>query len=71
MIKIDTSGLDRIIKKLESANDIKEIDNKVKTINKDASAILNENGKIEINGLNEEQLIDFKKNFLSQYTNWF
>lgn len=65
MIKIDTSGLDRIIKKLESANDIKEIDNKVKIINKNASAILNENGKIEINGLNEEQLIDFKKNFLS------
>ena len=65
MFNVDLSGLDRIIKKLESAADINEIDKKVKAINKDASAYLDEKGEVIISGLNKEELDRFKENFLS------
>ncbi len=64
MFNVDLSGLDRIIKKLESAADINEIDKKVKAINKDASAYLDENGEVIISGLNRQELDRFKENFL-------
>lgn len=65
MFNIDTSGIDRLVKKLEDAKDIKKINKKVKAINKDASAHFNEKGELIIEGLNEKELDRFKKNFLS------
>jgi len=65
MFNIDTSGIDRLVKKLEDAKDINKINKKVKSINKDASAHIDKNGELIIDGLNEKELETFKKNFLS------
>lgn len=65
MFNIDTSGIDRLVKKLEDTKDIKKINQKIKSINKDAYAHFNEKGELVIDGLNHKELEIFKKNFLS------